>query len=221
MAAPTPSYVRLVDDASNTGKKARTQSRVVGADTVHEHFQIPTSRRSKLGVHYYSPALQSVQASAQDGTSTGFLWIQNPIGSGITMVLREIALRFNGTAAAATLPRVLATKFTFTGTASGASVTPARRKTGENSPLGFIRTAVTGMTVTLGAIVASFIVPSIISASGVFPDSQQVWPATKDAMEEDGIELAPGEGVVIYQPDAGTAADPRRFVANIVVEEVE
>ena len=32
--------IQLPDDASNTGKKVRTQTRIVGANTVHEHYTI-------------------------------------------------------------------------------------------------------------------------------------------------------------------------------------
>lgn len=31
-------FIQLPDDASNTGKKVRTQSRAIGANTVHEHY---------------------------------------------------------------------------------------------------------------------------------------------------------------------------------------
>jgi hypothetical protein len=48
MAAPTPSWVQLPLDTSNTGKKMRTQTRHVGADDVLEHAFNPVSLRSKL-----------------------------------------------------------------------------------------------------------------------------------------------------------------------------
>jgi len=38
----TESYIQLPDDSANTGKKVRSQSRTVGANTVHEHYNILT-----------------------------------------------------------------------------------------------------------------------------------------------------------------------------------
>lgn len=226
MAAPAASHVKLPSDTGNAGfKQVRTQTRVVGAETVHEHFFVPVSPRSKLGIYYYSPALQSVQATAQDATATGFLWLQNPNASGRNLVLREILMKFSNAAAtvAATAPRIIAALFTFTGTASGASVTPAKsgRIASEPSPVGFLRTAVTGMTVTLGATIASFLVPVVMTAVGNYGDSPQVWPYSKDPFEDDGIVIPPQSGVVLYQPDNGTTTDPRRFITNLVTEEVD
>ena len=77
------------------------------------------------------------------------------------------------------------------------------------------------MSISLGATIASLLVPVVMTAAGDFASGQQVWPASKDPLEDDGLELAPGEGLVLYQPDAGTATDPRRFVANLTVEEAE
>ncbi|HKS16986.1 MAG TPA: hypothetical protein VJU16_06720, partial [Planctomycetota bacterium] len=78
MAGPVAAFVRLPDDASNTGKKVRTQSRVIGSDTVHEHFFIPTMKAEILGVYRWALDQQTVQASAQNGTSTGFFWAHVP-----------------------------------------------------------------------------------------------------------------------------------------------
>jgi hypothetical protein len=222
MAAPIADKVILPSDTANTGKKIRTQTRVVGADTVHEHYFVNVSRRSKTGIYYYSPGLQSVQASAQDGTTTGFCWLINPVGSVIDLGVREVVLLLNGSAVAATQPRIILVKFTFTGTASGASVTPAKRKTSSDAaPVGSLRTTPTGLTITLGATAASFIAPAIITAASAFPTDDQSWPNSKDPLEDHALELEPGEGVVLYQADAGTATDPRRFVVNITAEELE
>ena len=220
MPAPSPSHVRLVDDTSNTGKKARTQSRVVGADTVHEHFFVPTSPRSKK-VFHYSPDLQAVQAAAQNGTATGFFWLQNPSGSGVDLVIRKLAIRFGSTnVLTSTVPRLLLVRFTFTGTPSGATITPARRKAADAN-IADMRTAPTGMTVTLGATIATFVVPQMHAAGQFFAPSPQDWPVDHDPFEDDDVILAPGEGAVLYQADAGTASDPRRFVLNLRAEEVE
>ena len=73
MAAPIADKIVLPLDTGNTGKKVRTQTRVVGADTVHEHIYIPTRQAQVLGVYRLGMAQQTVLATAQNGTSTGFL----------------------------------------------------------------------------------------------------------------------------------------------------
>ena len=44
MAAPVADKIILPLDTGNTGKKVRTQTRVVGADTVHEHYFVKLDR---------------------------------------------------------------------------------------------------------------------------------------------------------------------------------
>ncbi|HEV8639649.1 MAG TPA: hypothetical protein VGV13_00945 [Methylomirabilota bacterium] len=222
MAIPVAGFVRLPDDSANLGKKVRTQKRTVGADDVQEHFFIPVSKRSKLGVFHYSPALQSVQASAQDGITTGFFWLQNPAGSAVDGVFVRMVLRFNSTnAASGSVPRIALARFTFTGTASGATVTPAMRKTTEASNVLTMRTASTGMTVTVGALIASFLPPLMASTAATLPTTEHSWPEDGNPVEDADLILLPGEGAVLYQPDAGTASDARRFVAQVRVEEIE
>lgn len=222
MAVPVETWVQLALDTSNTGKKVRTQTRVVGADTVHSHYFIPQSLRSKKVFHYSTP-LQSVLLAAQDGTTTGFFWLQNPVASIIDLVVRKTALHFGTTnLAAVTVPRLLLVKFTFASTASGATVTPARRKQADANAAD-MRTAPTGMTsLTLGATIASFVVPQMHAAGQVFHPPVQEWPAGgHDPFEDDDIILIPGEGAVLYQADAGTTSDPRKFIVNLRAEEVE
>ena len=220
MAAPIETDVRLADDASNIGKRMRTQSRDFGGTVRHSHYVVSHSPRAKT-VFHYSPALQSVQASAQDAVATGFFWLQNPSASAVDVVIRKLALIFGTTnVATPTAPRIVLARFTFTGTPSGATVTPARRKSADG-PSADMRTAVTGMTVTLGALIASFVVPAMNATGQFFGPPPLVWPVDHDPFEDDDIVLAPAEGALLYQPDAGTASDPRRFTCNLRVEEVE
>lgn len=221
MAAPVAAHVKLPDDTANAGKKMRTQSRLVGADTVHEHLYGPISRRSKLGVYHYAPALQSVVQTAQDGIATGFLWLVNPTGASVDVVLKRLAVMFNGTVAANTSARLLLSRFTYTGTPSGATVAPAKRKTADAGNVGVLYTASTGMTVTLVATVFPFMIPALISASGVFPTVAQRFPDVEDPFEDDDLVLVPGEGVVLWQADAGIASDTRRFTVGLLTEEIE
>jgi len=221
MAAPIPSNVRLADDAANTGKRVRTDTRDVGGTVVHHHWFVPISSRAKK-VFHYSPVLQAVQASAQDAVATGFFWMQNPAASIVDLIIRKLTLRF-GTVntLTSTEPRIVLARYTFTGTPSGAVTTPARRKSAE-APAADMRMAVTGMTVTLGATIASFLVPQMHAAGQFFGPPQQEWPSGgNDPFEDDDVVLAPGEGALLYQPDAGTASDPRDFTVDLRIEEVE
>ena len=219
MAAPIAGFVQLPLDTGNTGKKVRTQTRIVGADTVHEHHYIPISSRKIDGIYYFSLAVQSVQASAQNGTSTGFFWLERPVGGTGRGRLRQLQIAFAmGAAPTAdhlTLPRIALVRFTFTGTASGALITPALRHPNDAVNVSNVRTAVTGMTVTVGAVAFVGFPPGIDFATAV---GQNTIP--KDVCwfnpihEDEYIDFGPGQGLLLYQPDAGTTADVRRFFVN-------
>lgn len=231
MAAPVAGYVQLPSDSGNSGKKVRTQTRVVGADTVHHHFMVPIREAAVLGVYKLFSAIQSVQASAQNGTSTGFLWLHVPSSvTGKKVRIRRVwsSHAVTNTTANPTLPRLMAQRFTFTGAASGASVTLTKMDSGYPTPVLDVRSASTGLTVSLvaSAFVGGTLIPPTITAgtaasfvTQTIPD-QFLFNSVSDT-EDDFLVLAPGEGVVIYQPDAGTASDSRRFTLNIVHDEVD
>jgi hypothetical protein len=222
MAAPVASYVQLPSDTGNTGKKVRTQTRVVGADTVHEHFFIPISQRSKLGLYHFSSGKLTVQASAHNGTTTGFLWWVNAAGSGVKAALRRLNIQTNFVTSLSTptAPRLLFTRFTATGTPSGAQITPAKRGSSDAANVTTLRTASTGLTVTLVADVFATLPAVTAGTAGLMfmaPTQQEMVP-----QDEDGYPiLLAGEGIVGYQPDAGTASDTRVWVVNGSFEEFE
>src|SRR4029079_15302652 len=64
MAGPVASYVQLPSDSANTGKKNRTQTRVVGSDTAHEHFVVPNIGYARIGRYVYQSTGDTVQASS-------------------------------------------------------------------------------------------------------------------------------------------------------------
>lgn len=219
MAAPVANKIILPLDTGNTGKNVRTQTRVVGADTVHEHFQIPISARKIDGVYYFAAtAAQAVQAAAQNGTTAAFFWLAVPTGSTKSVRLRRLEVIFEQGAAPTadhlTLPRIALQRFTFTGTGSGASIVTCKRKTADANPVSSLFTASTGMTVTLlaSAIAMTFLPPGIDFATAVGQNVvSKVNEPYEPVLEDDFLELVAGEGFVLYQPDAGTATDVRRF----------
>jgi hypothetical protein len=225
MAAPVASKIILPSDTGNAGKNVRTQTRTVGADVVHEHFFIPETRRSRLGMYYGTTTVLTIPTTAQNGTSTGLIWFINPIGSGRNIGLRRWVAQIQFAVLSAidvSLPRIALSLFTFTGTASGASLTAAKRTSADPTPVGSIRTAMTGLTVTLGAMIKSDFPPVNATASSTTVQANFV-PATAndwDPDEEEQPILLPGEGLLFWSADVSTTAN-RRASADFIWEEFE
>jgi len=216
MAAPIANKIILPLDTGNTGKNVRTQTRVVGADTVHEHFFIPTSKDSKVGFYPAHSGILTIPTSAHNGTTTGHLWLMNPVGSAVKgrlRRLRETAQVVSG-AIDLTAPRQLFSLFTFTGTPSGATITPAKRDSTDAAATLTLRTASTGITPTLGAIIRHTGIPSInatlASATVQVTLPPCIYPPW-DPDEEECTVLRAGEGIVLWSADASTTANRRLF----------
>lgn len=216
MTAPVAGFVQLPLDTGNTGKKVRTQTRVVGADTVHEHFFISISQYSKTGLYRAHSGVLTIPTAAHNGTTTGHLWLQNPAGAtvkGRLRRMRETEQTISG-AIDLTAPRQLVALFTFTGTASGASITAAKRDSTDAANQLIMRTASTGMTVTLGAIIRHAGVPGIVATASSATVQTMLPPSVYppwDPDEEECPVLRTGEGVVLYSGDASTTANRRLF----------
>jgi len=188
-------------------------SRVTQYDSTGKETAAPNSLNPKFTVHSGNLV---VQASAHAATA-GFFWIINPVGNSKNVKLRKILFRCAPTTALVclTAPRVTMERVTFTGTASGAQLTPAKIETSESNATALALTASTGLTLAAGATICGFIVTSILTAVGVGVAHEQ-----QLILSEDGeIVFAPGEGVVCRQPDAGTTADTRKVLVNITWEE--
>lgn len=226
MAAPIASKIVLPDDSANTGKKVRTQTRVVGADTVHEHFMIPISGRAIKGVYNAVSTLYTVAASAQNGTTAAIGWLQVPTTATVNVRLRYVSVSVTNAVATAidhtSAPRIAVQRATFTGAYSGASLTAARRATADSAPQCDVRTASTGATISLvsGAIVWAATCPGAdITTSGVLNiQHNEFWQPN---FEDEYVELVPGECLAIFQVDAGTTSDQRRAIVNVRWDEVD
>jgi hypothetical protein len=217
MAAPIADKVILPLDTGNTGKNVRTQTRVVGANTVHEHFFVPISADSKLGLYRAHSGILTIPIAVHNGTTTGHLWLFNPIGSAIKMRVRR--LRETGQVVAGaidlTAPRQLYSLFTYTGTPSGAAITPAKRDSTDAAAVGSLRSASTGMTVTLGATMRHTGVPAINATLASATIQVNLPPCIYppwDPDEEECPVLRAGEGIVLWSADASTTANRRLFV---------
>lgn len=216
MAAPVESKITLPLDTGNTGKNVRSQTRVVGADTVHEHFFIPVSQYSKTGFYRAHSGILTIPTAAHNGTTTGHLFFFNPVGNTVKARLRR--LRETGQVVSGaidlTSPRQLFNLFTFTGTPSGATITPAKRDSTDAAATCTLRTAMTGATVTLGAVIRHTGIPGIVSTASSATIQTMLPPSIYppwDPDEEECIVLRAGEGVVLWSADASTTANRRLF----------
>lgn len=169
-----------------------------------------------LGVYYYSSSAFVVQAAA-DAATAGRCWLINPVGSAVTLKVKRILFQcqLGSALVAVTSPRITIERVTFTGTASGATIAPSKRKTSDATNVGSLRTASTGLTLTAGAEALNFL--PVASATAVAYNTPVF--SSFDPVSESEIELAAGEGLVVRQADAGTAADTRRFTVHFVVME--
>lgn len=225
MAAPIANKIILPLDTGNTGKNVRTQTRVVGADTVHEHFFILESRRSRLGIYYGTSGILTIPIAAHTPATTGFFWFINPVASGRNIALRRWATQIQFAVLSAvdvTVPRQAMALCTFTGTPSGAVIAAAKRASVDATPVGSIRTAMTGLTVTPGAMIKSDMPPINATASSATIQANLI-PAVAndwDPVEEEQPILLPGEGIVCYSADGSTTAN-RRLSVDFAWEEYE
>jgi hypothetical protein len=222
MPAPVNTSIRLPDDSGNAGARVRTRTRSVGGSTVHEHLFTPLRAAEVLGVYRVVLPQQTILQAAQNGTATGFLWFHVPAAvTGKKVRIRKVRVSTQHSTALATptAPRLVAQLFAFTGTASGATVAPGKNDSGFPNAVADLRTAVTGLTVSLGAVVGVYGVVGALTAVGAWVPVDNEAP---ESDEEDGwIVLAPGEGIVLYQDVAGTASDTRKANVTVIWDEID
>jgi hypothetical protein len=216
MAAKTDQVIILPLDTGNTGKKLRVKESVVGANTVEEYYFIPSSERSTTGNYKFSSGAQAIPIAVHTGTSTGFLYLINPTASTVSISLDRTTLKQNfSTTLAVDLiaPIIQINRITFTGTLSAATIAAAKRKTADAAPQGLMSLAMTGLTVTLGAVVYVFIgqtMDLVTGGAGHWSAQSDEWNPQSD---DDEIVLAPGEGLVWWSSLAVTTAN-RKLIIN-------
>lgn len=217
MAAPISAFAQLPTDSGNAGKKMRTQTRVIGADTVHEHFFVESSTREMVGSYIAHSGVNVVLATAQT-FPTAFWYLINPVGNTNKIALTgiEVISQLGSALAAPTSPRLLVSTFTFTGTPSGAQVTPGKLDSTYPATTASFRTASTGMTITKTADLLCAFPISSATAVGYTAPMMDEWFEDKESNQ---IILRPGEGIAFWQADAGTASDTRRIVNTIKWDE--
>lgn len=228
MAAPVDAYIQLADDSAFAGPKLRTQTRVVGSNTVHERMITINRIASVLGLYEAGMAQQTVAAAAQDGITSGFVWIHMPTAiTGCSARIRRIYFNDQHSTALTTpsSPRVALAKFTFTGTATGATLSPDPDTSYRRAKLD-LRTASTGLSVTLVGNIVAIALSGGLSAAGVYTPAPfstvELYSNTLTApVEDEYIVIAPGEGVVVYQDIGGVASDTRKLNITVVWDEID
>ncbi len=171
-----------------------------------------------LGEYFVSSGKQTILATAQ-GATVGFFWLINPVSSGIVVRVKRVNFKESPTAATqfVTVPRITIERVTFTGTASGTTISPAKRDSNDAANIGLLITASTGLTLTAGNVIITFLVPPVVLGSGT--SAAFARPPTFDIFDPDqedrALVLRPGEGIVCRQPDAGSTSDTRTFVLDV------
>lgn len=225
MAAPIADKIILPLDTGNTGKNVRTQTRVVGANTVHEHFFIQTREARILSIYRLALVQATVAAAAQNGTTAGLLFAHLPsTATGKAMRLRRLSFSSQHSTALATptAPRILVRRFTSSGGLTGALVAPnINDSVLHATPAALYSLVNTGVTVVhVGIGFATAGIAGALTAVGAYE------PCTKDiidpaADEDDWPVFRPGEGYVVYQDIAGTASDTRKLNIQLLADEID
>jgi hypothetical protein len=222
MAAPVPGIVTLPLDTGNTGKKKRTQTRTVGADSVHSDYVVIEDSRSVLGVYRASIPVIAVPIAAHTGTTTGFAFIYNPVGSVIKMQISRLEWRnqFRALAVDLLAGDLRVSRFTFTGVNSGTQVTPARRDSTDAANVGQVSITWATAVATVGATLCTnfFQTMDLVTGGAGHWSPAQGELSTQNEHEE--VVLRAGEGIVVWNASGVTTAN-RGFALNVNWDEFE
>lgn len=221
MAVPVADKIILPLDTGNTGKKKRTQTRTVGADSVHEDMVIVIDGRSVTGAYKANSATITIPSAAQNGTTTGLLWAYNPVASTIKMQISQIHVLNQFVALAVDLlaGELRCSRFTFTGVNSGAQVTPCKINNAVANQ-GQVATAFATAVPTLGATLDA----SFLQTMGLATGGAGAWKPGEDKFDASGeheeVLLLAGEGLVFWNASAVTTAN-RRALISVAWDEIE
>lgn len=224
MAAPVAAFVQLPTDSGNTGKKVRTQSRVVGSDTVHEHYFISGRQALVTGVYRCAFVQSTVLAAAQNGTTAGMLFMHMPSASTTRAArLRRFSITSQHSTALATptAPRILLRKFTSAGALNTSLITGTKVDSTMAAHSLLLSLVNTGTTVVHDGIgVGAAGLAGALTAVGAYePCYKDIVDPASD--EDEWTVMRPGEGLVAYQDTAGTTSDTRKFSMQMLWDEVD
>lgn len=210
------SEIRYPDDTTNTGKREATRTLTEDSVTKHIPRVLVQDNRVRTGIYYLHSGAFLVQASA-DVAPAGRMWIFNAAPPLLSIRRIRFTSQHNSALATPTAPRIVVERITFTGTPSGTAITAAKRRASDVAPSTWsARSTNAGATITSVSPVCAFYPVSALTAVGTAVPVVDEWePITS----EDMLVLGGGEGLRIYQADAGTASDTRRYHLDIVIDE--
>jgi hypothetical protein len=180
--------------------------------------RVVANRPKLLGVYYFHSGRLTILAAAHAATA-GFFWLINPVGSTVTLYLKKLRAQITPTAASAftSAPRITIELTTFSGVPTGASIAYAKRASADAAPVSSVRTASTGLTLAAGAVIASWVVPAVLTAVGIAEPIEQ---RTVDQHDDDDLcILTAGQGIIVRQADAGSTSDTRLLTVDGEAEE--
>jgi hypothetical protein len=228
MTAPIAGYVQLPADTANTGKKNRTQTKVSGSDTVHEHFVVPSPAYTHVARYFsVSTAAQGVSSAAQVPSTAGHYYLHNSTANTAVGVLRSVDVNYSvdgSTALAITqsCPLFMLQKYTFATAHSGTTINIVSAQTSSTTAKLNMRQAPTGATITLVGPIGAVPFPALLSTvTNTYGGSFNLYQADEQYNRGFAVEIAPGEGVVLHQLTTGLAADTRKFTAKFVWDELD
>lgn len=185
---------------------------------------------------YQAELVATLSATAQTANTGGFFWGFNPPTSGKLIRIERMGMQIGMTTyvlagGLPTAPRLTFTKFTYTGTPSGAMVATngaasiqGKFDTNYPSPVFDWRSAITGATCVYLHSMFSTIAPAQVVSGTVVAPASYAGVITDNEYQPRESEyehvIRPGEGIVFFQPEAGTTGDTRKAVARIFWEEV-
>jgi len=218
MAGPVAAKINLPKDGGNVGPVLRTLVFKRGANWEHAHRFALSEQPLEL-THVVSCLAQATAITGpQNGTSTGFFWLHVPTaisGKKIRLSKLQVSTQQGTTATGITAPRIAFSRFTFTGTASGGAITETLIDTANGVSVGDIRSAVTGLTVSLVGVMGVAPFGGALTAVGAYPTYYQ-HDLINERSDDEWWVFAPGQGLVAWQDTAGSATETR--VANIAVQ---
>jgi len=172
------------------------------------------------GCYNYHSGNLTVQATAHAVNTGGFFWIVNKLGSGKKIRLERVrvATQITSALSVSTVPRLAISLMTFTGTPSGTPGTAAKFDSNYPAQAFDIRTTIAGLTCTYGQVLWAALPVTSLGSAGLATatPSEAFWIPREDNYE---VVIHEGEGVVFWQPDAGSNSDTRKVVSEIMWEE--
>lgn len=212
MAAPIASYVQLPSDASNSGKKNRTQTKTVGSDTVHEHFVVPSPNYERKGRYCYQSSMHVLSTAATNSTH---LVLAMTTAATYRAVLRSIDISYGitGTIAATTAnPQLIIQKASY-GTAFSASTNGQVLAFQSSCTASQLNAYLGSSGASLGTPVpfASFAFPALLTTVGAYGGVTNLWRSYEQYDVGSGLEMKAGDALMVIQPTTGSNGEQRTF----------